>query len=312
LKILVVDDEHVALTSIRRLLKRRGIHDVQICDNGAEAVQRIRTEDFDIVLLDILMPQTDGIQVIEAARPFRPDVEFVVLTAVDDVSTAVQAIRLGAFDYIVKPADNERLFLSIERAYERRGLRAGLAGSSAGNTRGNIAEAFAEIITQNPRMIELLAFARIMARTGNPILITGESGTGKELLAKGIHRASPVAEGPFIAVNVSATNIDMDKAIKEGRFRLDLGLPPQIDPRPPAAPEGAQRRYPAAGRSFSICHARPGRRSCPYRLASPGCLVGPSRRCNVGRSVPGPWGSLRGAGRKRRPGALPGRSGCPG
>ena len=190
MKILVVDDEQVALTSIRRLLKRRGIHDVQICDNGAEAIERIRGEDFDIVLLDILMPQKDGLQVIEETRPFRPDVEFVVLTAVDDVSTAVKAIRLGAFDYIVKPADNERLFLSIERAYERRGLRAGLAGSGTGSARGKISAAFSEIITQNPRMLELLAFAQIMARTGNPILITGESGTGKELLARGIHRAS--------------------------------------------------------------------------------------------------------------------------
>ena len=204
MKILVVDDEHVALTSIRRLLKRRGIYDVQICDNGAEAVQRLRTEAFDIVLLDILMPQMDGIQVIEAVRPFRPDVEFVVLTAVDDVSTAVQAIRLGAFDYIVKPADNERLFLSIMRAFERRGLRAGLAGSCAGQADGNIPDAFSELITQNPRMVELLGFAQIMARAGNPILITGESGTGKELLARGIHRASPVANGPFVAVNVSA------------------------------------------------------------------------------------------------------------
>lgn len=204
MKILVVDDEQVALTSIRRLLKRRGIHDVQICDNGAEAIERIRGEDFDIVLLDILMPQKDGLQVIEETRPFRPDVEFVVLTAVDDVSTAVKAIRLGAFDYIVKPADNERLFLSIERAYERRGLRAGLAGSGTGSARGKISAAFSEIITQNPRMLELLAFAQIMARTGNPILITGESGTGKELLARGIHRASPVEKGPFVAVNVSA------------------------------------------------------------------------------------------------------------
>jgi DNA-binding NtrC family response regulator len=214
LKILVVDDEQVALTSIRRLLKRRGIYDVQICDNGAEAIERIRMEAFDIVLLDILMPRMDGIQVIEAVRPFRPDVEFVVLTAVDDVSTAVQAIRLGAFDYIVKPADNERLFLSIARAFERRGLRAGLAGSCAGHADGKIPEAFSELVTQNPRMIELLGFAQIMARAGNPIMITGESGTGKELLARGIHRASPVAKGPFFGVNVSA----IPEALFESQF----------------------------------------------------------------------------------------------
>jgi DNA-binding NtrC family response regulator len=204
LKILVVDDEHVALTSIQRLLKRRGIRDVQICGDGAEAVDRIKNEAFDIVLLDVLMPEMDGLQVLEATRPFRPDVEFVILTAVDDVDTAVKALRLGAFDYIVKPVDNARLFLSIERAYERRGLRAGLAGSRGQVKKESGDAAFGDLLTQNPRMFELLAFARVMARAGNPILITGESGTGKELIARGIHRASPMADGPFVAVNVSA------------------------------------------------------------------------------------------------------------
>ncbi len=202
MKILIVDDEQIVLTSIRRLLKRRGLHNVRICDNGPDAIEQIKTDNFDLVLLDLLMPDVDGLEVLETAKPFSPHTEFMILTAVDDVGTAVQAIRLGAYDYLVKPIDNERLLLSIQRAYEHRGLLAGLAGSCTRADR--IPESFSHIVTQNPRMIELLTFTEIMAKSGNPILVTGESGTGKELLARGIHGCGPGQNGPFIAVNVSA------------------------------------------------------------------------------------------------------------
>ena len=157
-----------------------------------------------MVLLDYLMPEVDGLQVLEATKPIKPYTEFLFLTAVDDVATAVKAVRLGAYDYLLKPIDNERLLLSIERAHEHRGLIAGLAGSGSSAVKYEIPKAFFHIITQNPRMIELLTFAEIMAGSGNPILISGESGTGKELLARGIHKCGPGKNGPFVAVNVSA------------------------------------------------------------------------------------------------------------
>lgn len=204
MKILIVDDEQIVLTSIRRLLKRRGFHNVRICDNGPGAIEEIKKSNFDLVLLDLLMPDVDGIEVLKTAKPFAPHTEFMILTAVDEVATAVRAIRLGAYDYLVKPIDNERLLLSIQRAYEHLGLLAGLAGSCTRTAATRIPESFSHIITQNPRMIELLTFAQIMAKSGNPILVTGESGTGKELLARGIHKCGPGQNGPFVAVNVSA------------------------------------------------------------------------------------------------------------
>lgn len=204
MKILVIDDEQIVLTSIKRLLRRRGMTNVIICDNGHDAVDLIKKEDFDLVLLDFLMPELDGLQILKATKPFKPHTEFIILTAVDDVATAVKAIRLGAYDYLVKPIHNERLLLSMERAYEHRGLLAGLAGSGGGGEKSEIPEVFSHIITRNPRMIELLSYARIMAKSGNPILITGESGTGKELLARGIHMGGLGSSGAFIAVNVSA------------------------------------------------------------------------------------------------------------
>ena len=203
MKILIVDDEDVSLTSVRRILRWRGIRDVEVCDNGKDAIKRIKEEDFDIVLLDLLMPEVDGMQVLESAKPFRPQTEFIILTAVDDIPTTVKAIRQGAYDYLVKPVDNELLFLSIDRAYERKGLLAGLSTTARCDVSG-IPAAFSDTITSNQQMKALISYAQVMARSGNPIMITGESGTGKELMARGIHRAGPAPDGPFIAVNVSA------------------------------------------------------------------------------------------------------------
>ncbi len=203
MRILIVDDENVSLTSVRRILQWRGISDVEICDNGREAIKKIQEEDYDIVLLDLLMPDVDGMQVLESTKSFRPRTEFIILTAVDDIATTVRAIRQGAYDYLVKPVDNELLFLSIDRAYERKGLLAGLS-STANCDVIDVPEAFAAIVTRNPRMKALISYGQVMARSGNPIMITGESGTGKELMARGIHRAGPASDGPFVAVNVSA------------------------------------------------------------------------------------------------------------
>jgi DNA-binding NtrC family response regulator len=208
MKILIVDDEEVSLTSVKRILKWRGIRDVEVCDNGKDAIKRIKEEDFDIVLLDLLMPEVDGMQVLESAKPFKPQTEFIILTAVDDIPTTVKAIRQGAYDYLVKPVENELLFLSIDRAYERKGLLAGLSATARRDV-SDIPAAFSDTITSNQQMKALISYAQVMARSGNPIMITGESGTGKELMARGIHRAGPAPDGPFVAVNVSAIPVTM-------------------------------------------------------------------------------------------------------
>ena len=208
MRILIVDDEEVALNSVKRLLKWRGIRNVDICNNGRDAITKIKETDFDIVLLDLLMPEVDGLQVLESARPYRPHTEFIILTAIDDIPTTVKAIRLGAYDYLVKPVDNDLLFLAIKRAYEHRGLLIGLS-ATAGDNKKNVPNAFSDIITQCPQMCSILSYAQVMAGGGNPIMITGESGTGKELVAKGIHQAGPMPQGPFIAVNVSAIPASM-------------------------------------------------------------------------------------------------------
>ena len=208
MRILIVDDEEVALNSIKRLLKWRGIRNVDTSASGRDAIARIKETEFDIVLLDLLMPEIDGLQVLESTKPYRPHTEFIILTAIDDIPTTVKAIRLGAYDYLVKPIDNDLLILAIKRAYEHRGLLISLS-ATAGYDKSKVPNAFADIITQCPRMCSLLSYAQVMAGGGNPIMITGESGTGKELVAKGIHQAGPMPQGPFIAVNVSAIPASM-------------------------------------------------------------------------------------------------------
>ena len=203
MKILIVDDEEVSLTSVKRILKWHGLKNIEICDSGSEAIRKIRQENFDVVLLDLLMPEVDGMQVLESTKPYCPGTEFIILTAVDDISTTVKAMRQGAYDYLVKPVDNELLILSIERAYERKGLLAGLSVTASCQA-AEIPPAFSDTLTQNTQMKALISYAQVMARSGNPVLITGESGTGKELMARGIHRAGPAPDGPFVAVNVSA------------------------------------------------------------------------------------------------------------
>jgi DNA-binding NtrC family response regulator len=204
MRILVVDDEWVALTSVKRLLKRRGYSDVDICSSGRDAIEKIKNSDFDIVLLDLLMPGVDGLRVLESTKAFNPRSEFILLTAMDDLDTAVKAIRMGAYDYLVKPVQYSRLILTIERAFEHKGLLAGLTGVRTGMATMEIPPAFSGIITQNPLMKKLISYSAVMARSGNPVLITGESGTGKELVARALHRAGPTPSGPFIPVNVSS------------------------------------------------------------------------------------------------------------
>jgi len=204
MRILVVDDEAVAAATLQRILKYRGYRHITVCSNGREAVEKIQETDFDVVLLDILMPEMDGLQVLEESKPLRPFTEFIMVTALDQTETAVQAMHRGAYDYLVKPINPERIILSIEKAFERRALLAGQAGGHSGLEKKDLPLAFSHMVTECPRMREIIDYTHTMARGGRPMLITGETGTGKELLARGIHRAGPYADGPFVSVNVTS------------------------------------------------------------------------------------------------------------
>ena len=166
MKILIVDDEPVTVSSLKRLLKRRGYRNVETCHNGSDAIEKIKEKDFDLVLLDYLMPEVDGLRVLSDTKPFKPSTEFLMLTAVDDLPTAVKAVRLGAYDYLTKPVDTERLILCMERAYEHKGLKIGMTAHGYGGGKAELSDAFSHIITQCPQMRALLSYTQIMAKSG--------------------------------------------------------------------------------------------------------------------------------------------------
>jgi two-component system response regulator AtoC len=192
-RILVADDEEGVRTFVAEALERSG-HEVRQVADGAEALHAAREEPFDIVLTDLRMPGIDGMTIVRTLRTEQPDVEVIVLTAFADVATAVETMKLGAFDYLEKPiAAPVAIRELVEAALER---RVKLAAPPPPEL-----PAQAKLTFGAPAMRPVVdALARV-AKTGATILLQGESGTGKEVAARLVHELSPRAGKPFIAIN---------------------------------------------------------------------------------------------------------------
>jgi DNA-binding NtrC family response regulator len=202
--ILIVDDEPSAIKALEWSLRAQGMDNLQSCLDGAQALEVIDKQEIEVLLLDLNMPRINGREVLQKVTQDHPEVPVIIITAVDDVETAVQCVKEGAFDYLVKPGDQERLRLSVQRAVEMRDLR-----RQVGNLqRRLLAEGlqdpslFTEIVTRDQSMMNVFRYVEAIAPTPCAVLITGETGTGKELIARALHRASG-RSGDFVAVNVA-------------------------------------------------------------------------------------------------------------
>jgi two-component system, NtrC family, response regulator AtoC len=199
-RILVVDDEEIVRESLSGWLERDG-YTVSTAPDGPTAVSRLQAERWSILLVDMKMPGMDGLQVLEQSRQIQPDATVVIMTAYATVDTAVSAMKLGAFDYLVKPFDPEELSLMIQKIVAQQAL-----------VRENVLLRkvlkrefrFRDLLSKNAAMRDLFTLARTAARSNSTILVLGESGTGKEILARAIHLESPRAAGPFVAVSCAA------------------------------------------------------------------------------------------------------------
>ncbi len=207
-RIMAIDDEQDFLDSVRRGLVMSGFKDVTLERDPQEAVKFFaRGERADLALIDVSMPGMSGLEVLEAVKCVSPDTECVMVTASNEARTAVECLRKGAYDYLVKPVSREDLILSVNRALERRRLLDIVdLGKKREAPRLENPQAFEAITTRSSEMFRILREAELHARSHVPVLITGESGTGKELLARAIHRASLRARFPFTPVNMASLN----------------------------------------------------------------------------------------------------------
>jgi DNA-binding NtrC family response regulator len=198
--ILIVEDDPTVGESIRLLLKKRG-YAILLAPNGKEALHLFRQEFVDLVITDLVMPKMDGIELLEAVKGLRSETEVIVISAQGTIEKAVQAIKLGAFDFIEKPINPRVISLLVERALEKqtlilqnRDLRSKLEDKFH----------FKNIIGRSEKMVKIFELIRHIAPYDSSVLIIGESGTGKELIANAIHYNSPRASMPFIKVSCAS------------------------------------------------------------------------------------------------------------
>ncbi len=199
-KILVVDDEEIVRESLSGWLANDGWA-LGVAEDGAKAVEKLKAEPYSILLVDMKMPGMDGLQVLAQAKKLQPELAVVIMTAFATVETAVQAMKEGAYDYLVKPFDPEELSMMIEKiAGQQELVRENTLLRKAIKREFH----FHDFVSKSPAMQGVFELAKAAARSSSTILILGESGTGKEVMARSIHAESPRAEGPFVAVSCAA------------------------------------------------------------------------------------------------------------
>jgi len=199
-RILIVDDEEIVIKSCVRIL---GGGDLQVdaVQDGLAALRAIEENGYDIVILDIMMPKMDGIEVLRRVKEAHPDVDVIMVTGLSQIDTAVQAMKLGAFDYLPKPFDPDELKLVVRRALERRELlRENLNLKSEVSSKYR----FENIIGSSPQMQSLYRLIAQCAPTNSTVMLTGESGTGKELIARAIHYNSLRKDKAFVPIDCNA------------------------------------------------------------------------------------------------------------
>jgi len=199
-KILIVDDEENFRHMLSVILKKEG-YDIETASNGGEALQKIALNPFDQILCDIRMPQMDGLEFLNEARKVEVDATIIMMSAYGTVDIAIEAIKLGAYDYISKPFKPDEIILTLRKAEERERLR-----KENELLRKEVKKeySFENIVSKNEKMQKIFEVIKKVAQYKSTIIITGESGTGKELVARALHYQSDRSQNPFIPVNCGA------------------------------------------------------------------------------------------------------------
>ncbi len=198
-KILIIEDEAAIRRVLTKILSEESKdYAVDEATDGLEGINKIREEDYDLVLCDIKMPKMDGVEVLEAARKLKPETPMVMISGHGDLDTAVNTMRLGAFDYISKPPDLNRLLNTVRNALDRKNLVVENI-----QLKKKVSKKY-EMVGESPEIDQIKEMIEKVAPTDARVLITGPNGTGKELVAHWLHEKSERAKGPLIEVNCAA------------------------------------------------------------------------------------------------------------
>ena len=227
-ELLIVDDEETFRVILGRELEARG-HSVATAGTGEAALERIRCESFEVVLLDIKLPGMDGLAVLEALRELAPLTQVVVLTGHGALDTAIRAMKLGAYDFLTKPFQFDELEAVLQKAREKRALQQENVALKQELARH---ERFSEFVGRSAPLREVLDLIARVAATDSTVLVTGESGVGKELAARAIHRTSRRSSQPIVVVDCSALHEELlqselfghEKGAFTGAHALKRGL----------------------------------------------------------------------------------------
>ncbi|MBI5632645.1 MAG: sigma-54-dependent Fis family transcriptional regulator [Nitrospirae bacterium] len=202
--VLLVDDEQHALFGSSLLLRSAGIAEVLTLDDSRQVMPLLAKEEISVMLLDLSMPFLSGSDLLSQIAQSYPELPVIILTAASELETAVQCMRTGAFDYLVKPVDKDRFIASVRMALEMSALRKEASSLKEHLLKGRVenAEAFSSILTANREMKAIFQYIEAIAPSAQPVLITGETGVGKELVARAVHDLSGRI-GQFVALNVA-------------------------------------------------------------------------------------------------------------
>lgn len=203
--IFLIDDELESLRSIEMSLNLGGFKNIKCFSCGMDAIEQLVSEtNVDIVLLDLMLPDINGLDLLIKIKEINPDILVIMITGLNEVDMAVQCLKNNALDYIVKPFENERLLTSVRNAMRLRELQkenVSLAEQVLTSELKN-PDAFCNIVTNSDKMLSVFKYVEAIAPTNHPVLITGETGVGKELIARSLHALSK-RTGPFIAINIA-------------------------------------------------------------------------------------------------------------
>lgn len=202
--IAIIDDDLSILTSLEMILESDGFETVQKFSNGQEGLDFVRSGRVDVVLLDLNLPEISGLEILKTIKNEKPLLPVIIITGQNDISTAVEIMKTGAFDYLAKPNDIGRVSVSVQNALKMGELHRSLDRLKKEFFKEDLEkpEAFAPIITNNPAMYRIFQYMEAIRRSSQPVLISGETGVGKELFARAFHKVSG-SEGEFVPLDVS-------------------------------------------------------------------------------------------------------------